>query len=156
MKTILFALCLAASARAADDRAALQGLKDGKVVYDITEGDGKGLPDRLETIDETRESLIQEGVTPHFVISFRGSATKLVQSDMEKVKPEDRPWAAKIAAYLAKLGKQKGVDGLEQCAVAVRHAGTKAENVVPPVKVVGNSFVSLMAYQAKGYAYIRP
>ena len=26
---------------------------------------------------------------------------------------------------------------------------------VPPIKVVGNAYVSLMAYQAKGYAYSR-
>lgn len=156
MKTILFAMFLALAARAADDRAALQGIKDGKIVYDITEGDGKGLYDRLETIDETRRSLIAEGVAPHFVISFRGGATKLVQTDMEKVKPEDREYAAKIAKWLAQFAKEKGVDALEQCAVAVRHAGTKPENVVPAVKVVGNSFVSLMAYQSKGYAYIRP
>jgi intracellular sulfur oxidation DsrE/DsrF family protein len=28
--------------------------------------------------------------------------------------------------------------------------------VRPEVRVVGNGFVSLMAYQAKGYAYIAP
>ncbi len=158
MKTILFACLLAASAvRAqADDRAALKGIKDGRIVYDITEGDGKGLLSRLETIEETRRSMLDAGVMPHFVISFRGGATKLVQTDMEKVAPAERPYAAKIAAYLAEMGKQKGMESLEQCAVAVRHAGTKAENVVPPVKVVANSFVTLMAYQSKGYAYIRP
>lgn len=159
MKTIVFVLCLAASAaraQAPDDRAALQGIKDGKIVYDITEGDGKGLLDRIETIDETRRSLMKDGVAPHFVLTFRGPATKLIQTDMEKVKPEDRPYAAKIAATLAQISKAPGMDSLEQCAVAVRHQGTKAENVVPPVKVIGNSFVSLMAYQSKGYAYIRP
>ena len=53
------------------------------------------------------------------------------------------------------MGKSTGFESLEQCAVAIRHAGTKAENVVPPVKVVANSFVTIMAWQMKGYAYIR-
>ena len=34
--------------------------------------------------------------------------------------------------------------------------GTKTELVLPEIRVVGNAFVSLMAYQAKGYAYICP
>jgi len=45
---------------------------------------------------------------------------------------------------------------MEQCAVAVRLAGTKQENVLPDIKVVGNGWISLMAYQTKGYGYIAP
>jgi intracellular sulfur oxidation DsrE/DsrF family protein len=45
---------------------------------------------------------------------------------------------------------------MEQCAVAVRLAGTKPENVLPGIKVVGNGWISLSAYQAKGYSYIAP
>lgn len=155
---LLIALLAAVAlrAQAADDHAALQGMKDGKIVYDVTEGDGKALLERIEVIDETRQALIKQGVTPHFVLTFRGPATRMVQTDMEKVKPEDRPYAAKIAAALAQMSKSPGVESLEQCGVAVRHAGTRAEDVVAPVKVIGNSFVSLMAYQSKGYAYIRP
>lgn len=148
-------LLLFARGAAADDRALLAGIKEGKVVYDITEGDGKALLVRLESIEETRQDLIKQGVTPRFVLSFRGPATLLVQSDLEKVKPEARPFAAQIAAMLAQMGKASGIESLEQCGVAIRHAGTKAEDVVPPVKVVANSFVTIMVWQAKGYAYIR-
>ncbi|MGE0257598.1 MAG: hypothetical protein AB7H71_10665 [Alphaproteobacteria bacterium] len=45
---------------------------------------------------------------------------------------------------------------MEQCAVAIRLAGTNPENVLPGIKVVGNGWISLMAYQAKGYGYIAP
>jgi hypothetical protein len=48
-------------------------------------------------IDETRAPLIKRGVTPNFVVTFRGPATRLVQTDMTKVKPEEREVAAKIA-----------------------------------------------------------
>ena len=145
-----------AHAQSADDRAALQGLKEVKVAYDITEGDGKGLLNRLDVIDETRQSLIKQGVTPHFVLTFRGPATRLVQTDMDKVKPEDRAVASQIAAKLEHMSKAPGVDSVEQCSVAIRQQGTKAESVLPHIKVVGNSWISLMSYQAKGYAYIRP
>lgn len=157
MPRIVFALALCAvPVLAADDRAALQGMKEGKIVYDVTEGDAQKLLARLDAIEETRLSMIQQGVTPHFVLAFRGGATKLVQTDMEKVKPEDRPLTGQISAKLAQMSKSPGIDGLEQCAVAIRHAGTKAENVLPIIKVVGNSFISLMAYQSRGYAYIAP
>ena len=141
---------------AADDRDALSGLKEVKVAFDVKEGNGKALLGRLGIIEETRESLVKQGVTPHFVIAFRGPATKLVQSDMEKIKPEDRPMAVKIAAKLQEMSKAPGVDSVEQCAVAIRENGTSAEKVVPGVKVVGNAWISLMAYQSKGYAYIAP
>lgn len=151
----LAVLLHSAGGAAADDRALLAGIKEGKLVFDITEGDGKALVTRLESIEETRQDLIKHGITPRFVVSFRGPATLLVQSDLEKVKPEARPYVAQIASMLAQMAKTSGFDSLEQCGVAVRHAGTKAENVIPPLKVVANSFVTLMAYQAKGYAYIR-
>jgi intracellular sulfur oxidation DsrE/DsrF family protein len=40
--------------------------------------------------------------------------------------------------------------------VAIRLQETRPENVLPEIKVVGNSWISLMAYQARGYAYIAP
>jgi intracellular sulfur oxidation DsrE/DsrF family protein len=141
---------------AADDRDALSGLKEVKVAFDVKEGDGKALLGRLGIIEETRESLVKQGITPHFVIAFRGPATKLVQTDMDKVKPDDRPIARKIAAKLHDMSMAPGVDSVEQCAVAIRENGTSAEKVVPGVKVVGNAWISLMAYQSKGYAYIAP
>ena len=146
----------AAGVRAADDEAALTGLKEVKVAFDLKEGDAKGLLSRLNIIDETRESLIRQGVSPHFVVAFRGPATRLVQTDAANIKPEDRPLAEKIAQKIGQMSSAPGVDGFEQCAVAVREQGTSPEKVLPQVHVVGNGFISLMAYQSKGYAYIAP
>jgi len=148
-------LSSAAVAGPGDSPSPLAGLKEGKIIFDITEGDGQALLVRIESIEETRADLLKQGITPHFVLSFRGPATLLVQTDLEKVKPENRPFAGKIAALLAQMSKAPGVESVEQCAVAIRHAGTKAENVLPPIKVVANSFITIMAWQAKGYAYIR-
>ena len=154
---ILATTMLAGSAAfAADDEAALSGLKSVKVAFDIKEGDGKGLLNRLSIIDETRQSLIKQGIKPEFILTFRGPATRLVQTDMEKVKPEDRAFAKQIAAKLEELSKAQGMQAFEQCAVAAREQGTKTDLVLPQIKVVGNAWISLMAYQAKGYAYIAP
>jgi intracellular sulfur oxidation DsrE/DsrF family protein len=153
----LVAFMLASNpAIAADDKAALAGLTEVKVGFDIKEGDGKLLLSRLEIIDETRRSLIEQGVKPHFILAFRGPATRLVQTDSELIKPQDREMAAQIAAKIRQMSTAPGIEGFEQCAVAARELGTKVEKVLPEIRVVGNGFVSLMAYQAKGYAYIAP
>jgi intracellular sulfur oxidation DsrE/DsrF family protein len=162
LKQLLVPLAAAAvlmqvpAARAADDHLALAGLSEGKIAFDIKEGDGKALLARLDSIDETRQSLIQQGVTPHFILAFRGPATRLVQTDQDKIKPEDRALAEKVAAKIKDLSGARGVDGFEQCSLAARQQGINTEKVLPQIRVVGNGFISLMAYQAKGYAYISP
>jgi intracellular sulfur oxidation DsrE/DsrF family protein len=151
-------LCFTTVARsgAPDDQQALSGLSEVRVAFDLTNGDGKGLLNQINVIDETRDSLVKQGVKPHFVLTFRGPATKLVQTDVNQVKPEDREYATKIAAKVKELRGTPGVESLEQCAVAVRLAKTKVEDVLPDIKVVGNGWISLMAYQQKGYGYIAP
>lgn len=139
-----------------NDKAALMGMSEGKIVFDITEGNGKKLLAKLAVIDETRQSLMQQGVTPHFVLTFRSGATRLVQTDMEKINPENRNYAVKIATKLKEMSKAPGIEGLEQCGVAVRLSKVASEHVLPEIKVVGNGWISLMAYQARGYAYILP
>ncbi len=145
-----------AGAQSADDRAALAGVKEARIAFDITAGEAKRLLAVLDVIDETRESLIKQGVTPRFVLTFRGPATVLIASNPDKIKPEDRETATKIIAKLRQLRAATGVESVEQCSVAMRLSETRAEHVLPEVKIVGNSWISLMAYQSRGYAYIAP
>jgi intracellular sulfur oxidation DsrE/DsrF family protein len=149
-------ILVSSGSMAADDKAALADLKDVKVGFDLKEGGGKLLLNRLEIIDETRQSLIQQGVKPHFIIAFRGPATKLVQTNPALIKLQDREMATKIAQKIKEMSASSGIEGFEQCAVAAREQGTNVEMVLPEIRVVGNGFISLMAYQAKGYAYIAP
>jgi intracellular sulfur oxidation DsrE/DsrF family protein len=139
-----------------DDKAALAELSEVKVAFDLQKGDAKALLKQLEVIDETRQSLIKQGVKPDFVITFRGPATKLVQKDENQIKPDDRETAAAIAKKVGALRAADGVAAVEQCAVAIRLAGTKEADVIPGIKIVGNGWISLAAYQAKGYGYIAP
>src|SRR5437867_3634880 len=44
-----------------NDQAALSGLSEVNIAFDVTNGDGKALLTQLDVIDETRQSLIQEG-----------------------------------------------------------------------------------------------
>jgi len=61
-----------------------------------------------------------------------------------------------IATKLDELRDAEGVEGIELCAIAIRGQGTRAQDAIPAVKVVGNTWISQMAYQARGYAFITP
>jgi intracellular sulfur oxidation DsrE/DsrF family protein len=154
---LLIGLGIASSTSLAfDDSVALKGMTEGKIAFDIADGNGKALLARLKIIDETRQSLIQQGVKPHFVLAFRGPATRLVQREVDKIAPEDRDVAQAVSTKIEAMSRETGIEGMEQCSVAAREQGINPDKFIPPIKVVGNGFISLMAYQARGYAYIRP
>lgn len=136
-----------------NDHEALAGLKEVKVIFDITTGDPKKLLSRLGLIEETRDGMIKQGVKPHFVLAFRGLASIFVQRDQSRIKLEDLDIAKQIADKVKAMSQEQGVK-LEQCAVAQRYLKLKNEDTLPEIEVIGNSFISLAAYQNKGYAYI--
>jgi hypothetical protein len=98
-----------------NDQAALSGLSEVKVAFDLTNGDGKALLPQLNVIDETRQSLMKQGVKPHFVLAFRGPATKLVQTDQSQIKAEDREYATKIAEKIGTLRSADGITSVSSC-----------------------------------------
>jgi hypothetical protein len=67
-----------AHAETVQDTAALAGLDEVKVAFDLQNGSSAALLKQLEVIEETRQSLIKQRVRPDIVITFRGPATKLV------------------------------------------------------------------------------
>ena len=49
-----------------------------------------------------------------------------------------------------------GIESLEPCGVAIRLAEVSSEHLLPELNVVGNRWISLMAYQTRGDASIQP
>jgi intracellular sulfur oxidation DsrE/DsrF family protein len=146
---------MGAPAWAADDNP-VAGLKEARVAFDITAGEAGRMLNILNTIDETREGLARQGVTPRFVLAFRGPATLLTQTDLSRLKPEDREAAAKVAAKLKQLRGAAGIERMDQCSIAMRGQKVAKAQVNPDVTVVENGWITLVGYQAKGYAYIAP
>ena len=139
-----------------DNKAALAGVREMKMAFDVTDANPQALLLKLDTIDLTRKQLIEAGVTPKIVVAFRGNASFYTQSDLGKVKEADRADALKIRARLRELSKASGVEAIEQCNVPLADRKIKPADVLQEVKVVGNGWISLAAYQQRGYSYIAP
>ena len=142
-----------ASSLAPSDKEALSGLSEVKVIFDITTGDAKKLLSRLGLIEETRDAIRQQGATPRIILAFRGPASLYIQTNESRVKIEDLDTMKKIQDKLKAMSKDKSYR-LAQCAVANRYLKVNNDDTIPEVEVVGNSFISMAAYQNKGYAYL--
>lgn len=162
LSAAIFLLAVSGAASAAEptistlaprDKEALSGLSEVKVIFDITTGDGKKLLSRLGLIEETRDAIRQQGATPRIILAFRGPASLFIQKNQDRVKIEDLDTMEKIQEKVKAMSKDKSYR-LAQCAVANRYLKVKNEDTIPEVEVVGNSFVSMAAYQNKGYAYL--
>jgi intracellular sulfur oxidation DsrE/DsrF family protein len=140
---------------AADDDP-VAGLKEARVAFDITAGEPNRMMLILNTIDETRESFVRQGITPRFVLAFRGPASLLTQTDLSRFKPEERETATKVAAKLKQLRGTAGIERMDQCSIAMRGQKVDKAQVSPDVTIVENGWITLVGYQAKGYAYIAP
>lgn len=49
-----------------------------------------------------------------------------------------------------------GVERMDQCGIAMRGQKVDKAHVSPDLTIVENGWITLVDYQAKGYAYIAP
>jgi intracellular sulfur oxidation DsrE/DsrF family protein len=150
------ALLASSAGSAADSDPMLAGMKEAKMAFDITAGEPPRLLSILNVIEETRDGLVRQGITPRIILAFRGPATVLLRADQSGVKPEDRETVGKVAAKIKELRGASGVEQVAVCNIAMRLTKTPKDQLVPDVTVVENGWYTLVGAQAKGYAYIAP
>jgi len=146
MGRVLLLLAIIVPAQAADapnDREALSGLKTARAVVDMRAPDRERLIFNLELIKETVEGMAAQRVTPNMVVTFRGPGVGL----LTRVQAADE-----IAPLITEL-KRMGVR-FEVCAVAIRVFKVDKAALIPDVVLVGNSLISLIGYQNRGYALV--
>lgn len=132
------------------------GSKEMKLAFDFTDGNPVVLLNKLNNVDVTRKQLIESGVTPKIVMTFRGNASYFTQTNLAAVKETERADALKVAAKLREMHKAAGVQGLEQCNLPLADRKLKPADLMQEVKLVPNGWIALGAYQQQGYAYIAP
>lgn len=150
----LAALALAVCATSAAQ--SVGGAKEMKLAFDFTDANPAVLLKKLDNVETTRKQLIESGVTPKIVMTFRGNASYFTQTDLSAVKEPERADALKVAAKLREMKTAQGVEGLVQCNLPLADRKLNPANLLPEVKLVPNGWIALGAYQQQGYAYIAP
>ena len=130
--------------------------KEMKLAFDFTDANPVVLLNKLQNVDVTRKQLIDSGITPKIVMTFRGNASFFTQTNLAAVKEPERADALKVAAKLREMKKAPGVQGLEQCNLPLADRKLNPADLMQEVKLVPNGWIALGAYQQQGYAYIAP
>jgi intracellular sulfur oxidation DsrE/DsrF family protein len=146
MGGMMLFLAIIVPARAADapnDREAISGLKTARAVFDVRAPDREKLIFNLELIKETAEGMAAQRVKPQMIVTFRGPGIRLLTREQA---------ADEIAPLISEL-KGMGVR-FEVCTVATRIFKVDKATILPDIVLVGNSLISLIGYQNRGYALV--
>lgn len=138
----------------AEDYDALKGLNSIKAVFDVRAGAPKSAAVFLDLILQTYRDSNIRAVTgkPDFSIVFIGPAVKLISTDTKGFPPEDQEHIANIARIVNEMARE-GFK-LEICIYAARLLGVEPATILPEIKQVENGWISVIGYQAKGYALV--
>lgn len=150
--TVLLLPGLASAEKPADTQS-LEGISSGKVAWDINMANPKKLLLYLQVMDETYDDLKRQGVDPEMVLTFRGPSVRLITTEHGEVSLDDEVHLDGIAEQLKAMLAKPNVRA-EACSVATRLNAVDPETLLPNIEHVGNTFVSQIGYQAKGYATI--
>ena len=155
MIVLLPGLVLATEVPRPDDARSLQGLEEGRILWDVTAGDPDKLLARLGVIEQTYRDLERQGVTPRMMFAFRGGSVRLLTRDAPEQSLDEAQTILQIHARLQELAALDGVERMEACSIATRRNGITQADLVEPIVEVGNTFVTAAAYAQRGYAKIK-
>ena len=156
-KNIYLCICLIlapamAFAAQFNNEKALKGLSSVKIVCDVNVGDPDLLLTRMYFLDTTYSQLLDAGVTPTIVISFRGKASLFITKNDKYIKAEHRKQRIEMKKWI-KHFKELGFT-IEQCYIAAKSHKIDTKDFLPQVNIVENGYISLIGYQSQGYAFL--
>ena len=146
---------LAVPAAAGDYDSALKGVRGIKAVFDVSQGS----PGVSNVIFWAVKNVYEDAAVKalpekaRVAIVFHGPAVKLISTDRSSFKKEDDGEIDKFHEMLRQL-KKDGVQ-LEVCLYAAKVMGVDPATILPEIDRVGNGFISVIGYQAQGYAVVR-
>lgn len=138
----------------AQDYDALKDVKSIKAVFDFRIGKPESAVMLLDLIRDTYKEENIRNVTdkPEFVVVFLGPAVKLISTQTEGFSDEEKELVGNVANTIKEMANE-GI-GLEICVFAAHVLGVDPATVLPEIKQVGNGWISLIGYQAKGYSLV--
>ena len=156
MKRALIAASLLALAGCAAVSTPVANPKEAKLAFDVTNGNPHVVNLTLATIDMTRKQLVEQGITPHIVVTFRGEASYFTQDSLAPVREADRAEALMVKSKIREMRKAGHVESFEQCNIPLASRKLNPRDLMSEVKLVPNGWIALANYQQQGYAYIVP
>ena len=137
-----------------EEYGTLKGLKSVKAVFDFELGNPQSALLHLQAIHQTfKDKNIWMGKKkPEIVVVFIGPSVKLVSKNRGGFSAEDQKILDEYAATISAM-KKDGIQ-FEICLIAVKVFGVEPTSILPEIKQVGNGWISLIGYQAKGYALV--
>jgi uncharacterized protein len=132
----------------------LKGLKSVKAVFDFELANPQSALIHLQVIQQTfkDKNMWVSGKKPEIAIIFIGPSVKLVSKNRSEFKEEDQKTLDEIASTITEMTKD-GIK-LEICLIAVKVFGVEPSSILPEIKQVGNGWISLIGYEAKGYSLV--
>jgi intracellular sulfur oxidation DsrE/DsrF family protein len=132
----------------------LRGLKFIKAVFDFELENPQSALIHLQVIHQTfkDKNMWVSGKRPDIAVIFIGPSVKLVSKTRSGFKAEDQKTLDEIAGKVAEMAKD-GIK-LEICLIAVKVFGVEPSSILPEIKRVGNGWISLIGYEAKGYSLV--
>jgi hypothetical protein len=130
----------------------LEGLKEARVYFDVSVKDDDLLAVRMELIDRTVTQIEQAGLKVTGVIGIRGGASRFITTGDSYVLAEELDNKRKIQEWVKRFADRGLI--VEQCAIAAEIFDIQTTDFLPEVTVVGNGYISLVGYQAKGYSVV--
>jgi intracellular sulfur oxidation DsrE/DsrF family protein len=125
-----------------------------RAVWDFTTGDARRFCDRLSLIIDTAEEFKSRGVQTEFVLLLHSAATQFGARTLRGTK-FDKPDAADLARAHELLRRFAGMGGrIINCGIAMERSNIAKDNLIDCATIERNVFVTSVALQNQGYAYM--
>jgi len=125
-----------------------------RCVWDFTTGDARRFCDRLALVIDTGEDFQKRGIACDFVLLLHGAATQFGARTLSGTK-FDKPDCADLAPAHALLRRFARMGGrIVVCGIAMERSAIAEDNLFDGASIERNVFVSSVALQNQGYAYM--
>ena len=129
----------------------LEALTAAKAVWDFTTGDERRFRDRLELALDAAQEFKQRDVAFDFVVLLHGAATQFAARGLAGSKFG----LTDLTAAQELMRRYCGAGGrIQVCRIEMQRCAITDDNVVGGVAIERNVYVSCIALQNRGYAYI--
>ena len=126
-----------------------------KAVFDVSQGSAKVSNVVFWAVKNVYEDKTVSNLSEKtkLAVVFHGPAVKLISTVRDGLSKEDSIEIDKFQDTLRQM-KKDGVK-LEVCLYAAKVMGVDPATIIPEIDRVGNGFISVIGYQAQGYAVVK-